>query len=182
MDGPAQMNAASPAAAAAHNVKATATDIFMVPTNVFPACLSKHLRLPRNGGGANAGPPPRSGVCGGAVDYVLLTGWSSPLFSDIVFLTDHGTQSDSFVYNQGLCTIRHIISFLLFGLSVIFGYFYYAQYFKWRDCFNEAGRCFDRQSGVVYMEQSGIAWIILTLLTFGAFVFCLWSSRPPKSE
>lgn len=73
--------------------------------------------------------------------------------------------------------IRKLVAALLFGLFVFFGYMYYDQHFRWRDCFNETGRCFDPQTGVVYLEQSGIAWIILTMLTLAGFVLCLWSSR-----
>ncbi len=77
---------------------------------------------------------------------------------------------------------RHLISLLLFGLSALFGCFYYVQYYKRRDCFNEAGRCFDTQAGVTYLEQSGITWITLALFAFGGFVFCLWPARPSKSD
>lgn len=76
--------------------------------------------------------------------------------------------------------IRNLMASLLFGLFVLFGYVYYTQYFRWRDCFNEAGRCFDPQTGVVYLEQSGITWITLTLLALGGFILCLWSLRPSK--
>lgn len=76
--------------------------------------------------------------------------------------------------------IRIRLASLLFGMFVLFGYVYYTQYVRWHDCFNEAGRCFDPQNGVVYLEQSGITWITLTLLALGGFVLCLWSSRPSK--
>lgn len=76
--------------------------------------------------------------------------------------------------------IRYLISLLLFGLSVLFGYIYYAQYYRWRDCVNEAGRCFDPQHGVVYLEQSGIAWIILTVLTLVVALFGFRYTRTLK--
>jgi len=76
--------------------------------------------------------------------------------------------------------IRHFISLLLFGLSVLFGCFYYIQYFRWRDCFDESGRCFDPQSGVVYLAQSGLGWIILTVLPLAAAIIWMLATRIKK--
>ncbi len=76
--------------------------------------------------------------------------------------------------------IRSLVASLLFGLFVLFGYVYYTQSFRWRNCFDETGRCFDPQTGVVYLEQSGITWITLTLLALVGFVLCLWSLRLSK--
>lgn len=73
--------------------------------------------------------------------------------------------------------IRTIFCLMSFGLSFIFGYFYYVQYFKWRDCFNELGRCYDADAAVVYLEQSGIAWLSLTVLALGASLYQLWQLR-----
>lgn len=50
--------------------------------------------------------------------------------------------------------IRKFISLVCFGFALAFGYLYYVAYFKHRDCFNELGRCFDDEAGVVYSEQS----------------------------
>lgn len=41
---------------------------------------------------------------------------------------------------------------------------YHQHYFRWRDCFNELGRCYDSQTHTVYLEQAGITWAGLTLL------------------
>ena len=76
--------------------------------------------------------------------------------------------------------IRKSISALLAGLSVLFGYLYYVQYHKWRACFDEMGRCFDANSGVVYHEQAGIAWLSLTVFTFGIAVFLFL--RAPRTN
>lgn len=73
--------------------------------------------------------------------------------------------------------IRNLASLLLFGLSVLFGYLYYGQYHRWRDCFDEAGRCFDPQYGVVYLEQSGMTWAALTVLTFAASISLMCFAR-----
>jgi hypothetical protein len=76
--------------------------------------------------------------------------------------------------------IRKLSAFVLLGLSLVFGYFYYVQYFRWRGCFNETGRCFDAESGVVYSEQSGDTWLLLAALTFGASVYQAWRLRKPN--
>lgn len=70
--------------------------------------------------------------------------------------------------------IRKTLLVFWLGLSGLFGYIYNDQYFKWRSCFDEAGRCFDASSGVVYHEQSGIVWLPLTVLTLAAAIFQVW--------
>jgi hypothetical protein len=60
------------------------------------------------------------------------------------------------------------------GLSALFFYGYYASYFKREDCFNELGRCFDSETGVVYLEQSGVAWLSLAVLASGVALYQLW--------
>lgn len=52
---------------------------------------------------------------------------------------------------------------------------YYIRYFKWRDCFNELGRCFDSDTGTVYMEQAGLIWMTLGILSLG---IAIWMLRP----
>lgn len=76
--------------------------------------------------------------------------------------------------------IRKISSLVFLGLAFVFGYFYYVQYFKWRNCFNELGRCFDDNSGVVYLEQSGAIWFLLTVLALGVGLYNAWHLRKPK--
>lgn len=44
----------------------------------------------------------------------------------------------------------------LTGLLLLF--MFYERYWRWRDCFNELGRCFDPVSQDVYLEQSGLVW------------------------
>ncbi|WP_422027383.1 hypothetical protein [Roseovarius sp.] len=72
-----------------------------------------------------------------------------------------------------------VLSLLCLGLSGAFGYLCYVQYFRWRHCFNELGRCFDAESGVVYREQSGLAWLSLALLSLGAALYLFWRARTP---
>ena len=63
------------------------------------------------------------------------------------------------------------VSLLLAGC---FGWTYYHQYFVWRGCFNELGRCVDPETGVVYLEQSGAIWLSLTLLFCAVALYQIW--------
>lgn len=76
--------------------------------------------------------------------------------------------------------IRKFISLVCFGLAFAFGYLYYAAYFKHRACFNELGRCFDDETGVVYSEQSEIVWLLLAALALGVSLYTAWHLRKPK--
>ncbi|MDJ0614615.1 MAG: hypothetical protein QNJ29_13170 [Rhizobiaceae bacterium] len=60
------------------------------------------------------------------------------------------------------------------GATVLFWYFYYALYFKWRDCFNDEGRCFDGETGTVYLEQSGMVWLSLAVFSSCILLFQVW--------
>ncbi|QPZ91433.1 hypothetical protein [Thioclava electrotropha] len=66
-----------------------------------------------------------------------------------------------------------ITMLLSFALTLAFGYAYYAQYFRWRGCFNEMGRCFDPVEGVVYHAQSGAVWLALACVAFAIFLYQL---------
>ena len=46
--------------------------------------------------------------------------------------------------------------------AALFGLAFYDRYWRWRDCFNELGRCYDAESQDVYLEQAGIVWGTLT--------------------
>lgn len=76
--------------------------------------------------------------------------------------------------------IRAITTFVLLGLSGVFGWLYHAQYFRWRDCFNALGRCFDAETGVVYLEQSGVIWASLAGVTLVAALYQAWRWRGAK--
>ncbi len=70
--------------------------------------------------------------------------------------------------------IRKLAFAISLGLSAFFFYAYYTLYFKWRHCFNELGRCFDNDSGDVYLEQSGLVWLSLAVLTSCISLYQLW--------
>lgn len=76
--------------------------------------------------------------------------------------------------------VRRLLALLFLGVTLGSGYLAYVQYFKWRGCFNELGRCLDAEAGVVHQAQSGIGWLALTALAFGAFVVMAWPMVKPK--
>ena len=54
--------------------------------------------------------------------------------------------------------LRGILGIVLIGLGVLFALAFEARYWRWRDCFNELGRCYDPVSQDVYLEQAGLVW------------------------
>lgn len=61
--------------------------------------------------------------------------------------------------------IRLALTLFFLGLTLVFGLAYYFEYFRWRDCFNPLGRCLDAETGTIILQQSGITWAMLTLLS-----------------
>lgn len=59
------------------------------------------------------------------------------------------------------------LSMCMLGL-IIFGYAFYERYWRWRDCFNELGRCYDSNTGVM-VEQAGFIWGSLATICFVMF-------------
>ncbi|WP_216638953.1 hypothetical protein [Mycobacterium asiaticum] len=58
--------------------------------------------------------------------------------------------------------------------AVLFGFTFYDRYWRWRDCFNELGRCYDPENQNVYLEQAGVVWGGLT----GVCVVCVVIAAP----
>ncbi|TFV45194.1 hypothetical protein [Bradyrhizobium niftali] len=54
--------------------------------------------------------------------------------------------------------LRGISGAALIGLGVLFALAFEARYWRWRNCFNELGRCYDPVSQDVYLEQAGMVW------------------------
>lgn len=49
--------------------------------------------------------------------------------------------------------LRRIFGAALIGLGVLFALAFDFRYWRWRDCFNELGRCYDPVSQDVYMNR-----------------------------
>jgi len=54
--------------------------------------------------------------------------------------------------------LRGILAAALVAMGVLFALAFEARYWRWRDCFNELGRCYDPVSQDVYLEQAGLVW------------------------
>ena len=54
---------------------------------------------------------------------------------------------------------------------------FYDRYWRWRDCFNELGRCYDPASQDVYLEQAGLVWGTFTALFLSAALILLLLRR-----
>lgn len=75
--------------------------------------------------------------------------------------------------------VRHLSTLCLTGLCALSFYLFYEQYFRWRGCFNDEGRCFDPQTGLVYHAQSGLFWALLCAV-FGAATLYFFLTAPKK--
>ena len=51
-----------------------------------------------------------------------------------------------------------ILAVLCGAAAVLSGLAYYDRYWRWRECFNELGRCYDSASQQVLLEQAGLVW------------------------
>ncbi len=59
-------------------------------------------------------------------------------------------------------------------LTTAFAFMFYERYWRWQDCFNELGRCYDSEAGVM-VEQASFVWGFPTLV-FGLLALgSLWS-------
>jgi hypothetical protein len=69
--------------------------------------------------------------------------------------------------------VRRIVCLLsaagLFGLVVLFALAFHERYWRWRDCFNELGRCYDPETQSV-MTDAGFVWGLMAAASFGLSV------------
>ncbi len=58
-------------------------------------------------------------------------------------------------------------------MTTAFAWMFYERYWRWEDCFNELGRCYDSEAGVM-VEQASFIWGFPTLV-FGLLALrSLW--------
>ena len=65
---------------------------------------------------------------------------------------------------------------LWLGLSLTCAFAFHERYWRWRDCFNELGRCYDSEASMM-TEAAGPIWAALTLLFAALAARALW--EPP---
>ena len=63
-----------------------------------------------------------------------------------------------------MARLSRILALAALVAATFSAFMWWERYGRWRDCFNEIGRCFDAETGQVYLEQSGVAWGALALL------------------
>lgn len=76
--------------------------------------------------------------------------------------------------------MRRTVQLVISGLfTVVFTFAYYDRYWRWRGCFNELGRCYDAESQQVFLEQSGMIWGGLAVISaiFVAFAIRAFMRR-----
>ena len=54
--------------------------------------------------------------------------------------------------------LRIVLGIAVTGAGALLALVFYERYWRWRDCFNELGRCFDPVTQDVYLEQAGMVW------------------------
>ncbi|HZH51895.1 MAG TPA: hypothetical protein VEZ16_08435 [Microvirga sp.] len=62
------------------------------------------------------------------------------------------------------------------GLALLSAFAFYDRYWRWRGCFNELGRCYDTENGVL-LEQAGVIWGTFALVFSLLFARSLWRIR-----
>jgi hypothetical protein len=56
--------------------------------------------------------------------------------------------------------------------AALFGWAFYEFYWRWRDCFNELGRCYD-PVGQAVMTDSAFVWGLMAVVALG-LALVLW--------
>jgi hypothetical protein len=70
--------------------------------------------------------------------------------------------------------VRVGFAVLWLAFTALFALAFHDRYWRWRDCFNELGRCYDPEHGVM-VEQAGAIWGSLTLIFGLLLIRSLWS-------
>lgn len=72
--------------------------------------------------------------------------------------------------------MRRVVGWFGTGIWLIVGSFcaflFFDRYWIWRRCFNELGRCYDPESQQVFLEQAGLVWGSLALVSTAMAAIC----------
>jgi hypothetical protein len=86
--------------------------------------------------------------------------------------------------------VARTVAAILLIVAAFFGWVFHERHWRWRDCFNELGRCWDPVGEQVYVEGAGLIWGTLALLPFlgaaaplvvGGTPLSKGKARPPLS-
>ena len=58
--------------------------------------------------------------------------------------------------------------------SILFTLAFHDRYWRWRDCFNELGRCYDSDSQQVFLEQAGLVWRTFAVACLVLCMLSVW--------
>lgn len=67
-----------------------------------------------------------------------------------------------------------VLTMLSAAGTALFLLAYYDRYWRWRDCFNELGRCYDPDGEQVFLEQAGVVWGMFTVICLLVLALSLW--------
>ena len=73
---------------------------------------------------------------------------------------------------KGVRIVCPLFAACAFCFAALFGWAFYERYWRWRDCFNELGRCYDPASQTV-MTDAGFVWGLMAVVAFG-LALALW--------
>jgi hypothetical protein len=66
---------------------------------------------------------------------------------------------------------------LFLAAALTCGWMFHDHYWKWRNCFNELGRCFVPETGIV-LSDNNFVWGLIAAVAFAlALLFGIWSRR-----
>lgn len=77
---------------------------------------------------------------------------------------------------------RKILFLLIYlALTGVFVFAFHDRFWRWRDCFNELGRCYDPEQAIVY-TTSGFVWGVFAAVFACLSLLSLWRLRgsPPR--
>ena len=67
--------------------------------------------------------------------------------------------------------------------ALFFGWLFYERYWRWLDCFNELGRCFDPESDTVAMDSNSMYGLAAALaLVLALLAAVSWLRSRPSSR
>ena len=74
------------------------------------------------------------------------------------------------------------LAVFLLCCALLFGWLFYERYWRWRDCFNELGRCFDPVSETVAMDSNSMYGLPAALALILALLAAVsWLRNRPSS-
>jgi hypothetical protein len=70
-----------------------------------------------------------------------------------------------------------VLAALFLASALVCGWMFHEHYWKWRNCFNELGRCFVPETGIV-LSDNNFVWGLIAAVAFAlALLFWMWSRR-----